>query len=302
MEGGNDNEDIPLCTTCGHRHILGVRCSICGHVGKSQIFPKMRAKAHKRRSLHSDFLEGPQTIIDPRYEIVLQVLNLACEEVQNVASTEANSILDSTSVHLIISVGDAPAAIARWHYIQEPLREFTPSGLDAATSQVNVSGIVMDRIVITPPFRRRGLTYHCLSMAVQYTMQHHIPIVFFDLLVPTPILLSDHDIAGTVGAPAQPNHTSMLRQYSWIVQKLSMCGFSPLSENRVDNSTNTGFITEKTNSGNTIHGNSNHQHKHTSITTSSSPMWGTVPMTTMRLTFQQNRTFEQFNAFLQSKM
>lgn len=35
-------DDIPICGSCGHRHILGVKCSICGHVGKSQIFTKMK--------------------------------------------------------------------------------------------------------------------------------------------------------------------------------------------------------------------------------------------------------------------
>ena len=37
-----DSGEIPLCDSCGHRHIQGVRCTICGHIGKSQIFVKMR--------------------------------------------------------------------------------------------------------------------------------------------------------------------------------------------------------------------------------------------------------------------
>ena len=38
----NNNDEVPLCNSCGHRHIQGVKCSICGHVGKSQIYHKMR--------------------------------------------------------------------------------------------------------------------------------------------------------------------------------------------------------------------------------------------------------------------
>eukprot|EP01033_Poteriospumella_lacustris_P021963 gene21963-16414_t len=34
--------EAPLCTSCGHHHEQGVKCLICGHVGKSQIFAKMR--------------------------------------------------------------------------------------------------------------------------------------------------------------------------------------------------------------------------------------------------------------------
>ena len=34
--------DVPLCPSCNHHHIQGVKCTICGHVGRSQIFPKMQ--------------------------------------------------------------------------------------------------------------------------------------------------------------------------------------------------------------------------------------------------------------------
>jgi len=60
----DNNEIIPICSSCGHRHIAGnliaksflinliivvfkgVKCQICGHVGKSQIFDKMRVLCH----------------------------------------------------------------------------------------------------------------------------------------------------------------------------------------------------------------------------------------------------------------
>lgn len=36
---------MPMCNSCGHRHVQGVKCSVCGHVGKSQIFVKMKVKS-----------------------------------------------------------------------------------------------------------------------------------------------------------------------------------------------------------------------------------------------------------------
>lgn len=39
------NEEDPLCDSCNHRHVQGVKCLICGHVGRSQIFMKMQIKA-----------------------------------------------------------------------------------------------------------------------------------------------------------------------------------------------------------------------------------------------------------------
>ena len=40
-------QSIPLCASCGHHHYIDIKCEICGHVGRSQIFIKMRAKARE---------------------------------------------------------------------------------------------------------------------------------------------------------------------------------------------------------------------------------------------------------------
>lgn len=39
-----EEEVVPICTSCGHRHVLGTKCGICGHVGRSQIYSKMRVR------------------------------------------------------------------------------------------------------------------------------------------------------------------------------------------------------------------------------------------------------------------
>ena len=42
--GSTSISSIPLCSVCNHHHEQGVKCDICGHVGKSTIYPKMRER------------------------------------------------------------------------------------------------------------------------------------------------------------------------------------------------------------------------------------------------------------------
>ena len=48
----------PMCETCGHQHVPGVKCHICGHVGKSKIPTKMKERAEKSRSYKVEFYDG----------------------------------------------------------------------------------------------------------------------------------------------------------------------------------------------------------------------------------------------------
>ena len=41
MEEEEGRED-PMCPTCKHRHVEGVKCRFCPHVGKSSIFSQMK--------------------------------------------------------------------------------------------------------------------------------------------------------------------------------------------------------------------------------------------------------------------
>lgn len=40
-----DNNEIPMCNSCGHNHVQGVKCQICGHVGRSMIYQKMKVSS-----------------------------------------------------------------------------------------------------------------------------------------------------------------------------------------------------------------------------------------------------------------
>ena len=34
MDAGSKRERDPICDVCGHCHVQGVKCAICGHIGK----------------------------------------------------------------------------------------------------------------------------------------------------------------------------------------------------------------------------------------------------------------------------
>jgi hypothetical protein len=35
-------ELAPFCEICRHNHVQGVKCSVCGHAGRANIYKKMR--------------------------------------------------------------------------------------------------------------------------------------------------------------------------------------------------------------------------------------------------------------------
>ena len=50
--------NTPMCDTCGHHHYEGVKCRICGHVGKCKIHQRMKARAAQSRSYKVEFYDG----------------------------------------------------------------------------------------------------------------------------------------------------------------------------------------------------------------------------------------------------
>lgn len=37
--------ECPLCDVCKHHHLQGVKCTICGHVGRSNVLARMKVSA-----------------------------------------------------------------------------------------------------------------------------------------------------------------------------------------------------------------------------------------------------------------
>lgn len=137
------DEDVPMCATCQHRHVLGVRCDICGHTGKSNIFSKMQSRSAEKQRFRWEFFEIPYSsdaegLLSVTREIRKQVFE---QEMGLQYNSAADSLADYNSRHLIGFLGDSPIVAARWRL------ETTLSGVIYAD---------IDRFAVVPRSRRCG--------------------------------------------------------------------------------------------------------------------------------------------------
>ena len=98
-----DDESIPMCTVCNHRHVLGVRCTVCGHVGRSQIYQKMRARANLKRVVRTLFYDGAafaQSSDD--WDVIMELRRrVYCVECSIPFEQEFDELLEKTSRHAV---------------------------------------------------------------------------------------------------------------------------------------------------------------------------------------------------------
>jgi hypothetical protein len=114
----------PLCQFCKHHHHQGIKCEICGHVGKSNLYSKMRVRRPpsyrilfvdlnsisisqaKAAQLHSFSIEVHENQSDGNndeglWEICSEIRkNVFCIEFQSPEEEEFDE-LDQTSRHLV---------------------------------------------------------------------------------------------------------------------------------------------------------------------------------------------------------
>mmetsp|Transcript_16532 Transcript_16532/g.16642 ORF Transcript_16532/g.16642 Transcript_16532/m.16642 type:complete len:211 (+) Transcript_16532:387-1019(+) len=112
-------EEIPLCPSCNHRHIQGVKCHICGHVGRSQIYSKMKAKANILRSFKFEVFDSTNlnSYVYGLWEVCTELRNMIyCNEMMIPGEQEFDQ-LEQSSRHFIGILGDAPISIARWRFL-----------------------------------------------------------------------------------------------------------------------------------------------------------------------------------------
>mmetsp|Transcript_30373 Transcript_30373/g.29022 ORF Transcript_30373/g.29022 Transcript_30373/m.29022 type:complete len:211 (+) Transcript_30373:198-830(+) len=145
-----DGDDIPLCTSCGHRHIQGVKCHICGHVGKSQIYQKMRIRAKEKRAIRSIIYDGSEfnECLDD-WDVIMELRKkVFCIENSIPIDQEFNEVLEKASKHLICYAGDAPTAFARYRVLS------------------NTEGAIfaqIDRLGVLTQYRGRKFTRKCIE-------------------------------------------------------------------------------------------------------------------------------------------
>ena len=178
--GNQEDESIPMCTVCNHRHVQGVRCTVCGHVGRSQIYQKMRARANTKRAVRTLFYDGAAFAqCSDDWDVIMELRRrVYCVECSIPFEQEFDELLEKTSRHAVcygalyhvcpysraargspssrvrfplvflLSVGDAPTAFARYRLFK------------AADGAV---GAEVDRLAVLQVYRRSGFTRQILQ-------------------------------------------------------------------------------------------------------------------------------------------
>ena len=83
LQAGED-PSADVCGVCNHRHHQGTKCGICGHVGKSQIYHRMKSKAASYGTCKTDFYGLVPVMKDGNNP--LYVMNIYCQFLEGYSS------------------------------------------------------------------------------------------------------------------------------------------------------------------------------------------------------------------------
>lgn len=180
-------EETPLCEVCKHHHHQGSKCSVCGHVGKCSIFPKMKLRAQELHSFKAEFYDPSNIQENGQWDILAELRKrIYCTEMCIPAEEEFVSQQEGESRHMIGYIGDAPIALARYHI----------ELLD------NTSVAVVDRFGVLVSHRGRGVARQCLPLLlsdVHAVSQGAVTGLFFS----TPLHSTMHDYGLSKGSVAR---------------------------------------------------------------------------------------------------
>jgi len=143
-------DDCPLCDVCHHHHHEGVKCTECGHVGRSKIYAKMKIKASEYRQCSIKFLEAAEIHAD--WDVIYELRKILAIELGINAEEEFKQGEEEGSVHMLAYKGDSPLATARYHF--ETIEE--------------INCVIVDRFVIFPHYRRQNYARKCLQSIVEH--------------------------------------------------------------------------------------------------------------------------------------
>ena len=143
-----------MCLVCNHRHVQGQKCSVCGHVGRSMIYQKMRHRANLKRAVKTLFYDGSTFIhCSDDWDMICELRKrVYCTECSIPTEVEFNELLEKTSRHVVCYVGDAPTAVARYRL---------------SKSAEGVIGAEIDRLAVLALYRGGGFSRRILQDILQ---------------------------------------------------------------------------------------------------------------------------------------
>lgn len=103
MEVESSEDSPPLCPVCNHRHFQGIKCSVCGHVGRSQMYQKMRVRATEKRVTKSTVYDGSafSSCLDD-WDLLMEMRkSVYCSEYATPLEEEFNESQETGSRHVI---------------------------------------------------------------------------------------------------------------------------------------------------------------------------------------------------------
>mmetsp|Transcript_31410 Transcript_31410/g.34295 ORF Transcript_31410/g.34295 Transcript_31410/m.34295 type:complete len:226 (+) Transcript_31410:125-802(+) len=168
----SSGEEIPLCTSCGHHHEQGVKCTICGHVGKSQIYMKMRLRSNEKRQFRLDhFGSFGSNIDDFVIDLIVSIRNPSNQAAKVGTFEGLWDSVDSSSGHTVAYVGDCPVGCIRYRIV--------------SLNEVNTSfAVILDKLHIYQSFLQRKFTWKILFQWLNQVSQYIPQIQQIVLLAP----------------------------------------------------------------------------------------------------------------------
>lgn len=167
-------EEIPLCTSCGHCHEQGIKCTVCGHVGKSQIFAKMRSRSNDKRSYRLENHNPQETLMtDDTIDLITDIRSLHDNaDLLPYSNDHLWDNVDNHCNHIIMYIGDIAIGAMRFQSI--------PSSINTS----NGVTIFVDKAIMHPKYRKKGLFWKLLSLFFPACIQSNMCIYSLAILVP----------------------------------------------------------------------------------------------------------------------
>ena len=157
------HKSIPLCVSCGHHHYLDIRCEICGHVGRSQIFYKMRSKAkdasaisfnyYAKHDLH-DFIPLQLLLIEMTKIPSDQLLSYDVFLVSSGTLSSQQLLHMTYTVHNCLrtyTVGNLPVGVALLKFIDSQVLKLSYIFISHDFRRQRYASDIIHRLLLSPP-------------------------------------------------------------------------------------------------------------------------------------------------------